>query len=58
MGGAALGSVKAQCPSVGEFEGGEVGVRGWVGENHYRSRVKGIGQGFQEGLRKGITFEM
>ena len=26
MGGEALGPVKARCPSVGDFEDGEVGV--------------------------------
>ena len=29
MGGEALGPVKALCPSVGECQGGEVGVGGW-----------------------------
>ena len=35
MGGEALGPVKAQCPSVGECQGGERGVQecmgGWMG---------------------------
>jgi len=31
MGVEALGSVKAQCPSVGECQGREVGDSGWVG---------------------------
>ena len=31
MGGEALGPVKARCTSVGECQGGEVGVGGWVG---------------------------
>jgi hypothetical protein len=31
MGGEARGPVKARGPSVGEFEGREVGVGGWVG---------------------------
>jgi hypothetical protein len=33
MGGEALGPVKSRCPSVGEFQGGEVGVSGWVREH-------------------------
>jgi hypothetical protein len=31
MGGEDLGPVKAPCPSVGEFQGGEAGVSRWVG---------------------------
>jgi hypothetical protein len=38
MGGEALGPVKAQCPSVGGCQGGEVGVGGWLGEHPHRSR--------------------
>ena len=30
MGGEALDPVKAPCPSVGECQGGEAGVGGWV----------------------------
>ena len=45
MGREALGPVKARCPSIGKFEGGEVGVGGWVGENPHRSRGKGDGIG-------------
>jgi hypothetical protein len=31
MGEETLGSVKARCPKVGECQGREVGVGGWVG---------------------------
>ena len=31
MGGEGPGPVKAGCPSVGEVEGGEEGVCGWMG---------------------------
>jgi hypothetical protein len=51
MGREALGSVKAQCPSVGECQGGEVGVGGWVGEHPHRNRGRGDGT---EGLRREI----
>ena len=44
MGGEALGPEKAQCPSVGECQGGETGVGGLVS----RGSEKGIG-GFQRG---------
>jgi hypothetical protein len=30
MGGDTLGPVKARCPSVGEYQGREAGVGGWV----------------------------
>jgi hypothetical protein len=43
--GKALGPVKAQCPSVGECQSGEVGVGGWVGEHPHRSRGRGYGLG-------------
>jgi hypothetical protein len=33
-----LGSLKAQCPSVGECQGNEARVGGWVGEHPHRSR--------------------
>jgi hypothetical protein len=50
MGGDSLLPVKAQCPNVGEFEGSEVGVGGWVGENPHRSRERGMeDRGFQSG---------
>jgi len=32
MGGEALGPVKAQCSSVGEYQGWERGGIGWMGE--------------------------
>jgi hypothetical protein len=59
-GGEALGPVKAQSPSVGEFEGREVGVGGWVGEHLIEAGGGGMGhRGFGGGkLGKGITFEM
>jgi hypothetical protein len=38
----ALGPVKARCSSVGEWEGGEAGVDGWVGEHPPRSRGRGM----------------
>jgi hypothetical protein len=43
MKGEALGPVKTQCHSVGECQGGEVGVSGWE-----RGREDGIG-GFWRG---------
>jgi hypothetical protein len=48
MGGEALGPVKTQCPSVGECQGGEAGVGGWVGVHLHKSSGMGddIG-GFQ-----------
>jgi hypothetical protein len=50
----ALGSMKAQCPSVGECQDRAMGVGGLVG----RARGDGIGR-FSEGKRgKWITFEM
>ena len=53
MGGESLGPGKAPCPSVGERQGGEVGVGGWVGEHPHRSsgREDGIG-GFQKETEK------
>jgi hypothetical protein len=33
VGGEALGPVKAQHPSVGECQGGQAGVGGWVREH-------------------------
>jgi hypothetical protein len=38
MGGEAFGPVKARCSSVGEGQGGEAGVSGWVWEHPHRSR--------------------
>jgi hypothetical protein len=49
MVGESLGPVKAQCPSVGEFKGGEVGVGGW--ENILIEAGWG-------GMGKEVTFEM
>jgi hypothetical protein len=50
MGDEALGSVKVQCPSLGECQGGEVGVGEWVGEHPHRSREKRDGR---EAFRRG-----
>jgi hypothetical protein len=36
-----LGPVKAQCPSVGEFQEGEVRMGRWLWEHHHRSRERG-----------------
>ena len=59
MGGEALGLGKAQCPSVGECQGGEVGVGGWVGHPHRsRGSEDGIEGLLGGGLGEGITFEM
>jgi len=59
VGGEAFGPIEARCPSVGECQGGEVGVSGWVGVHPHRSREKGMGWGFAESkLGKGIMFEM
>jgi hypothetical protein len=45
MEGEALGLVKAQCPSVWEFEGGEVGVGKWVGNTLIEAGRGGKGRG-------------
>ena len=60
MGGKALVPVKAWCPSVGESQGKEAGVHGWVAEHPHssRERVDGIGGFCRRNLEKGITFEM
>lgn len=50
MGREALGPGKAQCPSVGECQGGEVGVSGWLGKHPHRIMGRGNGIG---GLWKG-----
>ena len=43
--------VKAQGPIIGEFEGREAGVDGWVSEKPYRRRgwggVGGVGYGMK-----------
>jgi hypothetical protein len=38
MGGEALGPVKAQCSSIGECQGWEAGLNGWLREFPPRSR--------------------
>jgi hypothetical protein len=54
MGIEAFGRVKAQCPSVGEFQGSEAGMGGWVGEHPHKSRGRGRGQEVWRGkIRKG-----
>jgi hypothetical protein len=53
MGGEALGPMKAEWPSVGEFEGGKVRVAGWVGEHPHRSRGRWNGIRSFWGTRKG-----
>jgi hypothetical protein len=58
MGREALGPVKAECPSVGEYQGSEVGVGGWR-STLIEAGEEGRGWGFAEGKQgKGITFEM
>ena len=37
--------MKAKCPSVGECQGSEVGVGGWVREHPHRSRGRKDGMG-------------
>jgi hypothetical protein len=39
--GEAFGPVKAQCASVGEYQGGEVRVSGSVGEYPHRNMGRG-----------------
>ena len=41
MGGEALGPVKAQCLSAGEFKHGKAGMGGRVGKHPHRSRNRG-----------------
>lgn len=41
MGGVVLGPVKAQCPSVGEWQGRQAGVDGCVREYPHRGRGRG-----------------
>jgi hypothetical protein len=41
----ALGSVKDQFPNVGECEGGEAGVGGWVEAHPHKSRWREDGIG-------------
>jgi hypothetical protein len=51
MGDEALGPVTARCPSVGECEGGEAVVDGWVGAYPHRTRRSegGIGSFWDAG---------
>jgi hypothetical protein len=62
MGGEALDPVKAQCPSVGECQGGEAGVGGWLGGGGGTLIQEGGGFHRKGGLGgepgKGLTFEM
>jgi hypothetical protein len=58
MGGEALGPTKAQCPSIEESQGSEVGVGG-QGSTLIEAGGGGWDGGFvEEKLGKGITFEM
>ena len=43
MGGEALVPVKAQCPSVGEFQDREMGVDGWMGSTLVEAGGEGMG---------------
>ena len=52
MGEEALGPVKAQCLSVGECEGGEVGVGGWV-----NTLIEAGGVKFDRGLGGDVNRE-
>ena len=58
VGGEALGPVKAQFPSVGEWQGGEVGVVIWEGEHPHKSREGKWDRGPEGKPGKGLTFEM
>jgi hypothetical protein len=59
VGGEVLVPVKARCPSVGECQGGEAGVGGWVKEHVTKAGRKGWDRGFVEGKwEKRITFEL
>jgi hypothetical protein len=53
MGGEAPDPVKAGCPSVGECQGREAGVGGWVEEHSHRSR----GRGDSIGVSRGKTWK-
>jgi hypothetical protein len=49
MGGEALGPVKALCPSVGEYQGPQLGVGGLVSRGGGRgNRERGLLEGNQE----------
>ena len=52
MGGEALGSVKALCPTVGECQGRKVEMSGWVVEHPHRSRGRGMGYKVSRGENK------
>jgi hypothetical protein len=59
LGGEALSPVKARCPWVGECQGREVGVGGWVTEHPHRNRGSRDGiWDFRGEQRKEMTFEM
>ena len=60
MGKEDLGPVKVLCHTVGEFQGREVGVSGWLGVHPHRRRRRGnrIGRVLGGNWGKGITFEM
>jgi hypothetical protein len=45
MGGEALGPVKAQCPSLGECQGQEVGVGGLGSRGREEGREEGVFRG-------------
>ena len=49
MGGETLGPGKAQCPTIGECQGREVGVGRWVEEHPRRSRGREDGMGVSGG---------
>jgi hypothetical protein len=62
VGGTALGPEGVRYPSVGECQGGKVGVGGWVGEHPYRGRgEREWDRRFLGGRgrpRKGVKFEI
>ena len=49
MGGEGIVPLKAQCHSVGECQGSEVGVGGWVEEHPHRDRGRGWYRGVERG---------
>jgi len=58
MGGETLGPGEAQCPSIGEDQGGEIIVGEWVGEHPWRSRGRRDGiRCFQGKLGKRIALK-